>query len=41
VYLRGIPYSCTEEEIVEFFEGIPIADGGIKLLKGAKKSLLN
>ena len=30
VKMRGLPYSCTEEDIREFFKGFPIAQDGIK-----------
>ncbi|VDK44773.1 unnamed protein product [Anisakis simplex] len=29
VRLRGLPYGCTNDEIVRFFQPIPIADNGI------------
>lgn len=32
VRLRGLPYSCTEQDIVNFFSGLSIADEGITLV---------
>lgn len=30
IKMRGLPYSCTEEDIKEFFKGFPIVQDGIK-----------
>lgn len=32
VKLRGLPYGCSKEEIVQFFDGIPVAPDGVHLL---------
>ncbi|XP_068622448.1 heterogeneous nuclear ribonucleoprotein H [Battus philenor] len=32
VKLRGLPFGCSKEEIVQFFDGLPVAPDGVHLL---------
>ena len=40
VKLRGLPFTATKEDVIEFFSGLNIEKSGVQLMSGNKKKIL-